>query len=323
MYLSMKSITVENLSLDYSKTEETAIFGEDKRAQELLKEFGCFVAKGLLNNGELDFVRNDIKQLIEMRMRKVGLQKNSPKDDIPQFDDGFLQLRMLEYAYAKELLAKGEFEELQSLQLEHAHCEVIANVCRMLMSVNQINVNPKLVNLSKKLMLTNTLMSHSVFDIRVDYPYDDDSLFPWHQDYPVIQDSEDALIYWIPLRDVGEQDGCLTVAPGSHKLGVLPQHPQSYHDVPSTKIPDLSILTQFPHISVPMQAGDVLAFSTLLLHASGTNRSENVRWTLQVRHGNFEHQKAIARNWTSHGVWNVPFEVSHPEYTIPWTEVTN
>ncbi|MBW4510794.1 MAG: phytanoyl-CoA dioxygenase family protein [Scytonematopsis contorta HA4267-MV1] len=312
----MKNISANDLSIDYSITDKTARIKSDIIAQKLLNEFGCFLAKGLLNNGEIDLIHHDIRQLISLRMQQAGLKKEIPVNIISQFDDGLQILRQLESAYVNELMSKDIANNQSSNQLEHAHSEVIANACRTLLSVQKINVHPEIVRLSKKLMSTNTVMAHMSYDLRVDYPYGDEYLFPWHQDYPVIQDSEDALVYWIPLRDVGEENGCLHIAPGSHRLGVLPQLPQREEDAVSATIPDDSILSQFPNIRVPMLSGDVLVFNTLMLHASGTNRSNNPRWSLQVRHGNFEHPKAIARNWPNSSVWNVPFQESHPEYII-------
>jgi ectoine hydroxylase-related dioxygenase (phytanoyl-CoA dioxygenase family) len=312
----MKNISAKDLLVDYSISNKNDLFESDLLAQQLLDEFGCFLAKGLLNNGEINLIHHDIRQLISLRMKRTGLKKEADVDKISQFDDGLQILRQLESAYVNELMSKDIVNSQTSNQLEYAHSEVIANACRTLLSVQQINVHPELVRLSKKLMSTSTVMVHMSYDLRVDYPYGDEYLFPWHQDYPVIQDSEDALVYWIPLRDVGEENGCLHIAPGSHRMGVLPQLPQREEDAASATIPDDSILSQFPCIRVPMFSGDVLVFSTLMLHASGTNRSNYPRWSLQVRHGNFEHPKAILRNWPNSSVWNVPFQESHPEYVI-------
>ncbi|MGL5803947.1 MAG: phytanoyl-CoA dioxygenase family protein [Xenococcaceae cyanobacterium] len=307
----MKNISIEDLSVNYSTTDEKELAQSDLQAKQLLDEFGCFLAQGLLAKVELDLVRNEIRQLIELRMKRVGLPIQPSVDNISDFDYGFQILSQLESTYVREFSANSI---TQASQLEYAHSEVIMNACRTLLSIHQINVNPKLVRLSKRLMETNTLMNHLSYDLRVDRPYDDESLFPWHQDYPVIQDSEDALVYWLPLRDVGLRDGCLAIAPQSHKLGVLPQYWHSQDGEVSATIPDRELLSQFPCLRVPVNAGDVLVFNTLLLHASGVNRSDRIRWTLQVRHGNFEHPKAIARNWPNSSVWNVPFHQSHPEY---------
>jgi hypothetical protein len=307
----MKNITIEDLSVDYSITDIQQLAQSDRQAKQLLDEFGCFLAKGLLDRAELDVVRNDIKQVIELRMKQVEIPIQPSIDNTFDFDYGFQILSQLENAYACEL-SENKIDRVN--YLDYAHSKVIINACRALLSIHQINVNPKLIRLSKRFMKTKTLMNHMSYDLRVDRPHDDESLFPWHQDYPVIQDSEDALIYWIPLRDVGLQDGCLSIAPRSHQLGVLPQYWHSEEDEVSTTVPSASILSQFPCLRVPVCAGDVFVFNTLLLHASGINRSDRIRWTLQVRHGNFENTKAIARNWPNSSVWNVPFHYSHPEY---------
>ncbi len=99
-----------------------------------------------------------------------------------------------------------------------------------------------------------------------------------HQDYYYIKNEPNTMIAaWIAMDDVDEENGCLWVIPGSHKLGLLPhgkvknleEHEAWTHE---TEGVDLS-----KEVPVVMRSGDILFFHNLLIHSSTRNRSAN-RW---------------------------------------------
>jgi hypothetical protein len=63
-----------------------------------------------------------------------------------------------------------------------------------------------------------------------------------------------------------------------------------------------------------MAQGDVLAFSALLLHRSQMNSSDRVRWTVQIRHGNFEHPSSVEKHWPRGHYESHWFDETHPEH---------
>ena len=94
--------------------------------------------------------------------------------------------------------------------------------------------------------------------------------FPWHQDngYTAVEPDE-YLTLWLALGDISVQNGCLWVLPGSHRGGVRP-----HLDTPIGRAADPGGSTGVP---IEAKAGDVLAFSSLLLHKSGPNLSNGER----------------------------------------------
>ena len=58
--------------------------------------------------------------------------------------------------------------------------------------------------------------------VRMDHPGEDTYLSPWRQEYPYNLTSDNAVTLWLPLVDVDERNGCLLMAPGTHRLGALP-----------------------------------------------------------------------------------------------------
>ena len=101
--------------------------------------------------------------------------------------------------------------------------------------------------------------------------------FAWHQDSGYVvgnggpADHAPYLTCWCPLDDATEENGTVRLIPGSHRNGILPHDRQ-----PGTN--DLvGAPAEAEGVVVEAKAGDVVAFSSLLLHATGANRSSKPR----------------------------------------------
>lgn len=96
--------------------------------------------------------------------------------------------------------------------------------------------------------------------------------FPWHQDdgYTPVRPSP-YLTLWVALSDATLENGCIWVRPGSHKNGLVP-HEQTPIGLACHPLdhPDQGI-------PVPIPAGSIVAFWSLLMHKSGANRSQRAR----------------------------------------------
>ena len=85
---------------------------------------------------------------------------------------------------------------------------------------------------------------------------------------------------WIPLVDVDEGNGCLYVIPGSNRWELIGSarddnnKMRSFEDVAARGTP----------IPVPMTVGDILLFSNMTFHGSKVNRSDAVRWSIDIRY---------------------------------------
>lgn len=51
------------------------------------------------------------------------------------------------------------------------------------------------------------------------------------------------------------------------------------------------------YISVEMEKGDALLFSSFLMHKSGNNISENPRWSMHLRYSNLNEETNISRGY--------------------------
>jgi ectoine hydroxylase-related dioxygenase (phytanoyl-CoA dioxygenase family) len=95
-----------------------------------------------------------------------------------------------------------------------------------------------------------------------------------------MQGSLDSVVVWLPLIDIERRLGALEVYPGSHKWGLLEADMvDGYGHVRSE-------LDKAKLVSVEVQRGDALFFSSLLVHQSGRNVSQSIRWSCHFRYNN-------------------------------------
>ena len=83
--------------------------------------------------------------------------------------------------------------------------------------------------------------------------------------------------FWIPLVDVDEVNGCLSLLPGGHHHSAVYDWQWRSGDF----VPELDGLTPLP---MPMQVGDALLIHQHLPHVSPPNRSDGVRWSVDIRY---------------------------------------
>ena len=264
---------------------------DDERLVQGFERFGAVVVRGLVSPAMLDELRREIRALIELARVRAGLGRALGT----RFDAGFA-----------ELCAHDPGAE-----------DAIFAACRRLASVHRLSVAPELLASSRLLMDSELVMVPPYKPVRIDWTRREHALLPWHQDYPYAQDSPDAVVYWIPLVDVDEDNGCLEVAPGSHAAGIRPVEmlpPAPGQRVWGLQLAEAEPAGPWPTRCLPMAAGDALILRATLLHRSRPNRTERARWTVQIRHGNFCHPTAVAKRWPRGHYESHWFHETHPEH---------
>ncbi len=111
-----------------------------------------------------------------------------------------------------------------------------------------------------------------------------------HQDWRSSQGSIDSVTIWYPYVDCDKALGALEVIPGSHLDGLLEAGKVDYYsEIKSDQIDESE------YISVEMKKGDLLIFNSFLVHRSGTNSSNRIRWSTQLRYNNIKEKTFIER----------------------------
>lgn len=103
-----------------------------------------------------------------------------------------------------------------------------------------------------------------------------------HQDnYCVEAPIEQFASCWIPLVDVDETNGCLTVFPGSHRQGMLPVRPLAPHEVRATypnMLEETVVAPDATGIALPLKRGTGVFLHGAVVHESGPNRAQDFRY---------------------------------------------
>jgi len=155
-------------------------------------------------------------------------------------------------------------------------------ICHDLPSIWQMGSNPAMIK-----FVQNLGLKQPVITMKPVLLFSCESLasdeFYWkalpHQEWFATRGSLNSIVVWIPLCDIQQKLGYLEIVPNSHTIGLLE------HEIkePAIRITDehLQNITFQP---IPMCYGQILAFSSFLIHRSGVNQKTNeVRLTVSYR----------------------------------------
>ncbi len=142
---------------------------------------------------------------------------------------------------------------------------------------------PKVIDMAEDLLGSPEVFMHGVFNLRPKLPDQRWTRTPWHQDsqyYPSIAQVH-TLSIWMPLMRVTTENSCLQVAEGYHRGDM-------YAITEDEETGFLGISKEeraaIPGIPIEMEAGDALCFTQLTPHAALPNKSDAVRWSIDLRY---------------------------------------
>lgn len=108
---------------------------------------------------------------------------------------------------------------------------------------------------------------------------------PWHQDFAFFPHSRsNILACTVAIDEATEENGCIRVIPGSHKLGLINHYDED--GVFTGIVRDESGFDPSTEVVLPAKAGSVLFWHALTLHSSHPNRSEKPRRALVIEYKN-------------------------------------
>ena len=151
----------------------------------------------------------------------------------------------------------------------------------------QFMSEPNVIDIAEDLLGTPEVFMHGVFNLRPKLPDQRWTRTPWHQDsqyYPSIAQVH-TLSIWMPLQRVTTENSCLQVAEGY-------QRGDMYAITEDEETGFLGISKEeraaIPGIPIEMEAGDALCFTQLTPHAALPNKSDAVRWSIDLRYQSIE-----------------------------------
>jgi len=105
------------------------------------------------------------------------------------------------------------------------------------------------------------------------------SVTGWHRDsrYWSFQRAE-LISAWLALRDETVENGCLLVIPGSHQIKIDSEGLDVAQFLRMDYPANQALLARA--VAVPLNAGDVLLFSSNLFHAAGRNQTDQTKFSM-------------------------------------------
>lgn len=148
----------------------------------------------------------------------------------------------------------------------------------------------------------------------------------WHQDLWAFEDEANdtnVITVWIPITQATEENGCLVVVPGSHKLGEL-----STHCAPSEANPEFkgipNKIVSANRVALPANPGDIIILDKLTQHCSLENKSDQLRWSYDLRYqaANQPAGQGIRKPWMARSKAN-PDSVfkTFDEWSTYWSNI--
>jgi Phytanoyl-CoA dioxygenase (PhyH) len=235
------------------------------------KEKGSVLARGFFQKEEVERVRSDAKKVfLTQLLRHSILTSNTPTEtefEAALFD--YFKTHLQEFINCGKQIQ--HLVSLHRLSLD----ERIEQTLREEFGFQFANISTRPV-----LYFNSRFLAKEEVYWRV---------FP-HQDWRSMQGSLDSIVIWVPLADVNAKLGALEVVPGSHKLGLLTSEVvNSYGKVDRFHDGDF--------VSLEASQGDVLFFSSFLVHRSGVNTTNSIRWSCHFRYNNLCEESFIERGY--------------------------
>jgi ectoine hydroxylase-related dioxygenase (phytanoyl-CoA dioxygenase family) len=156
---------------------------------------------------------------------------------------------------------KRVYQEVFNLESLHAlpHQPALRTVMKMLVG-DEVLVHPKPIG-------------------RLIFPNCDRLVVHAHQDYEFMGGDPEFFTVWIPLHDCPVEVGPLRILEGSHRFGIQQHQREGLH------VPEIPVdaVAGDEWVGGRVNAGDVLIFHSLTVHAASPNLSERMRISLDCR----------------------------------------
>lgn len=243
----------------------------DRTLRHALNRDGYVVARGVLPAAAVETVLSECRGVLRLQAERHGIAGAAKEG--PDFD-----------AVLADLFRASMGSYLAA-----------AKLTQYLPSLHRLGADGPVLDLVRALGIDRPVIStrpvvHIVSeDLKVPGGY---HRTPPHQDWRSVQGSVDALVAWVPLVPVDARSNALEVAPGSHRLGLLPTVPHPF----GTSVSDPRI-ADAAFVPIDVEPGDVVVFSMLLVHRTAPAGQPGVRWAVSYRYNNLDEPSFIARDF--------------------------
>ena len=227
-------------------TTRTAHAMSPEEQQAFYADQGYLVFPEMLGRDEVAALRTALDEVLE---EARGLTENTPKFSVTRGHDGAHHVRRI-------------FNPIQHHKAFH-----------------DAAFHPRILDAVENLIGPDIQLHHSKLNLKP--PSSPESRFEWHQDYPFFPHTNyDLLAVLVHIDESTEENGCLRIMPGIHRLGPR-LHRFAKDGAFSSQLEDRSVLAdESLFLNVPCPAGGVELHHCNMLHSSTANRGTAPRSVL-------------------------------------------
>ncbi|MFT5366319.1 MAG: phytanoyl-CoA hydroxylase [Candidatus Latescibacterota bacterium] len=233
------------------------------------REKGFVIVEDVLKDEDFQAIEHDYDVLINQKAQQL-------------LDEGFIQSPHADKPFSHRLAAIANElseEEYNNFKRITGTLDIMKARAKPMF---EFFFNPRLLSAVESIVGPEITLS-PIQHIRPYLPSRNDSQpmqVPWHQDQGVTKEEADIseiLTVWIPMVDVDPTAGCLQVLPGVVPLGLLEHQPEGGTMIKPDHMPNIE-----PTECI-MKRGDLLFMSAYTPHRGQANRTDKVRWSMDLR----------------------------------------
>jgi phytanoyl-CoA hydroxylase len=255
------------------------------------RESGFILMKSFLPREEIERIYTEAKEVFILQMRRLGFVGSTTLSE-GEFEAGMFKL--FEADLAAFTNCGKQAQHLISLHRLSLDERIVSALKDLGLEFPNISTRPVLYFNAERLAKKEVYWRLDV-----------------HQDWRSMQGSLDSVVVWLPLIDIDKSLGALEVYPGSHRWGLLKA------DIVDGYGHLRSGLDKSKLISIEVERGDALFFSTLLVHQSGTNISQSIRWSCHFRYNNLLDPTFIKRGFPHPYLYKPQEDLITPDFPSP------
>lgn len=253
-------------------------------------EQGFVLLRSFFPRNEVVQVREDAREVFLRQMRSLGILGSDHATE-NEFEGGMARL-------------------FQQDQPAFINC---GKVCQHLISLHRLALCERLIEQARALGVREPVICTRpviYFNSRKLARCESYYKSPPHQDWRSMQGSLNALVVWVPLVDVYRQLGALEIIPGSHVLGLQASEADEwFRHIDGTRDED--------YVPVTVKEGDALFFSAFLIHRSGDNTTESIRWSCHFRYNDLAEPTFVERKYPCPYIYKPQQELITPNFPSP------
>lgn len=241
---------------------------------------GYVVVKDALETAILDSINREIAELFAIQLRRLG-QAVDAGESREAFKSNAVRLLKTDVpTYISTARLTQNLPSVHRLLI----CDKVIELVRHLgVSLPVISTRPSIHFMTGDLKIPNGYHKS-----------------PPHQDWRSMQGSLDSIVFWIPTTLVTAQSNPIEFVPKSHLLGLL----DTVENIMTPTVNDPRV-TEDKYIPIPVEPGDIIFFSSFMVHRTSEHDDGLVRIALSGRFNN-----AMEKTYVEHG-YPTPYKYSY------------